>query len=129
MSAEYILTAEAVDAALDRVLERYGPDTDYRDQDATTWEGGVTSCRYVVDGQPACIVGVVLVEEFGVEPRWLKQFNSTIVSAVPLYKQGLQLAPDARRLLASAQECQDDGEQWGDAVTIARVEVLGYVPS
>lgn len=71
------------------------------------------SCRYIVDGQPSCIVGHVLVAA-GVEPAEVTRHEGgAAFSIVPHLTGWPQEVVDA---LDSAQKAQDGGLSWGEAL-------------
>jgi hypothetical protein len=83
------------------------------------------ACRYQVDDQPACLVGLALakagltVEELGAL-EGMSISNSYGMRAVP--RERLEITDDALRVLATAQTVQDNDHAWGDALQTAKLE-------
>lgn len=106
---------EVRNALADAVLER-GNGYVYQEH-----FGGAAPCRYVVDGEPACIVGVALISYLGIEwPRSRydtdKPANGTIAYILDeLRDAGIEFTPAALLMLTAAQSVQDGGGSWGMA--------------
>lgn len=88
-----------------------------------TIDGGITDCFYVDesgdDAVPSCIVGHVF-HAMGIPVLdMLKIEGSSVNSDVTedlLRDNSIQVTPRATRLLYSAQDLQDSGHTWGEAV-------------
>jgi hypothetical protein len=111
------LTAEDISRFLDNAVARRGADYNYRDHHVM--------CRYVIDGQPACIVGDILINDVGLDPQILEtdELNSSSSDLVldVLTEQGLiDIKDDALTMLSVAQDMQDRHEPWGAAVEEAK---------
>lgn len=85
----------------------------------------VSACKYVVDGEPACIVGVALISYLGIEwPRARYDTslaaNGTIAYLLDeLRDAGIEFTPAALLMLTAAQAVQDGGGTWGLAESVA----------
>lgn len=112
------------------VVEEYGEG--YRYVDEFGREGGEDSaqCQYLHGDEPGCIVGHVL-HRLGVSADTLFAFDHasaggdsqgirTLASQGALTAHGLVLTLDALDALDFAQDAQDSGYTWGDA--LARAE-------
>jgi hypothetical protein len=101
---------------LDKVIEGredfvYGQEFPFEDT-------GTTSCRYVVNDCPACLVAQVL-HNLGVSIDELKEIEGMVIRSAPL-PDWLVMTPVARLVLSRAQTKQDDDYSWGDAVKVAK---------
>lgn len=81
-------------------------------------------CANVVDGKPACIVGLSLwryFEQEGGEQHMLKQQNGTIVTVAECLKRAgiLDISKKAQLIFSTAQVLQDGGQTWGVALNSA----------
>lgn len=130
-------TVEDVEAALARVVERYGANTLYQNRDPAFQVTG--RCRYINEaGQPMCIVGVVLVEEWGFDPKRILSVedvpyedreammgegcinNVDSMPRSPHFRKAVPMTYEASVLLTEVQNRQDSGYTWGEAVRSAR---------
>lgn len=117
---------EVRNALADAVLER-GNGYVYQEH-----FGGAAPCRYVVDGEPACIVGVALISYLGVEwprARYDASFaaNGTIAYLLDeLRDAGIEFTPAALLMLTAAQAVQDGGGTWGMAESAALSVMQAY---
>lgn len=82
-------------------------------------EGSPVGCRYVEGENPSCLVGHVLVRA-GVPVDRLQSLDVSGASASNLKDYGLDVTPEASRILVAAQRHQDRGETWGIALRTAR---------
>lgn len=82
---------------------------------------GNDGCRYVMDGKPSCLVGHALVRA-GCEISILEDLDSPGVSAVDLRSHLTWVTDGASEVFFAAQQVQDDGRTWGDAIGAAKVE-------
>lgn len=116
------VTAAEVGAVLELVVLRAGEDTTYE----TPEEG---SAVYVHEGEPHCLVALVLVElGFTVDElvrlgnvrptsidlpadKWNDELLRRVEASRPLWER---LTPAARTLLDHVQEHQDDEAAWGN---------------
>lgn len=118
---------------------------DYTYPDTAEFEGADVTCRYFADegteadefGQtaenphpPACIVGHAL-SQLGVtyedmQAVYVPNGNPNTASARTLLRRlpGLDVTPEAEEVFAEAQDMQDGGRTWGDA--LARAETANY---
>lgn len=79
------------------------------------------ACFYVVDQKPACLVGEVLATGFGIPIDVLDELETTADDVLDILQSRgvLTYTSDAADMLMRAQEYQDLGEPWGEAVDIA----------
>lgn len=112
-------------ADLKAAVAKYGPDTTYakryKDLMGVPYNGSAT-CRNKLLGQPACIVGVALSERFGAEnvPAGGSVgavFDGAHFVAGPNpVADTVAITDKALLVLAEAQNRQDRGQTWGEAV-------------
>lgn len=121
MTATVLLDTTAVLDLLAEVVADMGEDYVYPDE---LREGGVEgACYYVVNGQPACIIGHVLARAGLLDhPVAVGNWNAMRLGVAGL---DVDTAPpvttvDAARVLAAAQSTQDDGDTWGEALRCAQ---------
>jgi hypothetical protein len=95
---------------LRKAVEVRGPDFVYPDE----WRSPYGTCLYFrADGSPACIVGQVISQ---LSDEVLLIESSVRVVAL---KAGIDMDADAEALLQRAQNWQDHGATWGDAIANA----------
>lgn len=113
------IDAQTVLTTLREVVEQFGPATTYaqRYEEITdgSYDTGMT-CKYQIDGNPVCIVGVAL-DRLGIpyDPSWE---DESITSVAGEYLDGT-FTDGAIGVLAVAQDRQDGGDSWGDALLAA----------
>lgn len=111
-----VITLEMAVEALDYAVQLRGEDYVYPEE----WrdENNLGGCQYVVNGKPACIVGVAL-DYLGVA---LQDQNGAAHSLPDIW--GLDVVDYEHfrvgDLLWQAQVVQDSGETWGEAVADAK---------
>jgi hypothetical protein len=110
---------EAVDL-LRRAVEDKGPE--YIDPNSS--EDGCVNMNKDEDGNlcPSCIVGHVLVYA-GVDMEFLFKYNGEAADTCLLvneYVEGFDITKEAVAVLRVAQQHQDSGKTWRDAVNHAR---------
>lgn len=110
-----LTAAQAINLLTDAVLER-GHDYKYSDH--------FSICVNVMNGKPACIVGLSLwryFEQEGGEQHMLKQQNGTIMSVAECLKRAgiLDISKKAQLIFSAAQVLQDGGQTWGVALNSA----------
>lgn len=127
-TVKYIeLTVENVTAALDRAIEKRGADYVYPERELAT-------CYYVIDGEPSCLVGEVLVdlgvpiEKLGEPMVNTSRFGVLVIAGDYLSTAGwdptlLRVPLNVRRGLSRAQSEQDMGATWGLARDVFLEEV------
>lgn len=114
-------TTEQVMAALHKAVE--GKEN-YIDPRAQT----NLACQYVLDGEPSCIVGVTL-SLLGVSTETLEMMDNCgnpMFSAdglLVLEGSDVTMDSDARDVLIAAQNKQDRGETWGEALNAAVLKI------
>lgn len=114
---------QAMDAIRDAVDER-GYDFKYSDMFGSGMFGD-SRCRNVVDGRPACLVGLALWrfgEKNGLPEKFMLSYpvGTSIRLAERLKEDGiLNIGKKAQLLLRIAQDVQDECKSWGDALTEA----------
>jgi hypothetical protein len=79
------------------------------------------ACRYQIDGEPACLVGLALAKA-GVSPEGLNLLEgSGITNSYTLNRpQNLKITPDALAVFQVAQDTQDNDGPWGEALRLAK---------
>lgn len=81
---------------------------------------GIASCKYFLDnGEPACIIGVVL-DKLGLEPPEGHRDSGAYAVLTRLTK----LDPKGLALAQMVQHKQDRGMPWADAVSTSKVSLL-----
>lgn len=112
--------------ALEKVVDEAprGPDTVYHGDIAPDTS---TFCEYAIGGTPACIVGRVVMAEFGLpEPlsgTWTErgQVYAVETKDLPGSLETYQaFTPKANQVLRAAQEVQDRDRPWGEALDAAK---------
>lgn len=86
----------------------------------------VDLCRYFDDGEPACIVGHVFSYvgategdlHMGYDAHQVASANTAELRTIDV--QGVKITPKAREVLSAAQQAQDRGKTWGNALKSAR---------
>ena len=75
------------------------------------------SCKYVVDGQPSCLIGHALWGAGLIDSSFEENYCNTYPFRALVHELGLQQLDDnERKWLISVQHHQDDGRSWGTAV-------------
>lgn len=120
------ITGNMAKKALKEIVEKYGADTKYRDRDpdfddegSNTWK----SCRnHDGKGKPLCIVGVALIENFGIPWKDINADGGIETVADELLTpegEGVVFTDRAISILSRVQVSQDRGHTWGKAVKSA----------
>ena len=79
--------------------------------------GNFGSCRYVLDGQPSCLIGHALWGAGLIDAFFEEHYCNTYPFRTLVHELGLQQLDDnERKWLISVQHHQDDGRSWGTAV-------------
>jgi hypothetical protein len=119
------LTLERTKQLLAEAVAEKGAEYVYVNRDGDPADGDVSvSCHYVHGDQPGCIVGWVLYRA-GVGLADLSEYEGRGAED-PV--EGLMEAPaEVRKLLNWAQDYQDQGTPWGEAVrrALSRLEQAG----
>lgn len=78
-------------------------------------------CVYVdpADGQPSCMVGLAL-SLAGVTTEELLNVNDTSAASLPGERLSVEVSPAAATVFENAQQMQDMGATWGNALAAAR---------
>lgn len=98
------------------VVVEFGEDYVYP---AGGFEENLASCVYVRDGQCSCLVGHVL-HRAGATLEQLQELDNAWDPEINRVEfDWLRLTEDARHALTEAQDEQDQGHTWGDALTRA----------
>jgi hypothetical protein len=111
------ITMEQAHDALVWAVDQRGED--YVDPAAVNFNGG--GCKYVVDGQPGCIIGMAL-SHLGVSLDVLIAMDDdddptiTVGGGSVLGGSGITLDRQALAAFKEAQAAQDVGSSWGVAV-------------
>lgn len=120
------LTAEEAVALLERVIERRGAQTKYRNP------SGFGVYRYRHGNEPGCVVGWALylggwtladlaaIEE--TTPVTVDHPGNTLDERTARMWTD-RVEPAARRVLMAAQGGQDDARSWGECVELARLRL------
>jgi hypothetical protein len=134
MTTEITYTPEqALNDLRDAVL-RFGADTTYavrvKNLTGKTWDSGVHGCRNKLNDEPACIVGVALAERFGASAVPPEGSATTTLSAMfGFYFSELEHGSSwfgTEHVLTNAQDVQDSGETWGNALSRAEEAYLSW---
>lgn len=109
-----VVTYNQVATLLREIVAEYGPDTTYEQRaralGQTHYEQGI-GCVYRIDGNPACIIGVLL-DRLGIEvPHHRNTFQITTFAREVMDIDSLTLS-----LMSSVQSAQDSGQSWGEAL-------------
>lgn len=110
-------------AAKVREIGEANPDVKYQDIELELTGDAESSCQYQLNGTPACIVGCAL-SELGVDIETLKEFDNLLGKGSETINTVVHNRPDifvcdsldAHFYLRDAQEGQDSGDTWGEAV-------------
>lgn len=111
----YHLSGPEAKYQLQRAVEAHGSDFVYPDE----WRNNsgrdlnIGMCQYVHEGQPACIVGQVFAQ-LGHDVTKLDDCFSEPRTAGR--RLGIEMDDEAAMVLWTAQDKQDEGETWGNAV-------------
>lgn len=99
--------------ALEAVVKERGEDYTYptKEENPEYWSEG--SCRYEVDGEPACIIGAAIAQLGGDLSKISSQSNGPQKAA---RQAGLEVSEHLEFPMAKAQRLQDNGETWGFAL-------------
>lgn len=98
------------------IVDQYGEDTVYEKVPLLGDQG--TGCRYEYEGQPSCMVGIAL-HRAGASLAFLNGLDKIGAPADRLKpEKGVEI--QAARVFQAAQECQDTGKTWGQALHEAR---------
>lgn len=114
-----LITAEEMLAALEWAAEQKGADYVYPEELKEPDTGGVLTCRYrsSATGEPCCIVGMAVDHlRPGFTFREYQPAHLVLDCAAD---------DDARHIAADAQNVQDEGLPWREAVNYARDEFYG----
>ena len=112
-----LITAEEMLAALEWAVEQKGADYVYPDELKEPDADGMPECRYrrSTTGEPCCIVGVAVDH---LRPGFsFREHSPAIVTLSGVADR------DAREIALTAQNAQDDGCTWREAVAFAREEL------
>lgn len=87
-------------------------------------------CLYVEKGSPSCLVGHSFHYDFGISIPYLELLNSNELAGhlggsssvrALVMPEGVELTSEARQIFGAAQEIQDGGGTWGEALEAAEV--------
>lgn len=80
------------------------------------------ACVYTDDSQPSCMVGLALYRA-GVTVPELEAMDIEGIGGIDLVTlpERVYLTPTARKVMNAAQQCQDTGETWLDALYAAEL--------
>jgi hypothetical protein len=104
---------------LEKQVEEAGPDYVYQTPDSSQ------VCKYVVNGQPSCLIGRALVD-YGVPVSVIAAWDAptkTIGMAYSAYAADF-LTYESAAVFEAAQDKQDSNESWGSALAAARIMAL-----
>lgn len=108
------LNIETVVNAADAIVAEVGDEYRYEFLD------GTTACKYVLNDQPACLVARIL-HRIGMPIEQLQYWDADRMPAFKMNSHAKAITnPDVFAFLASAQDEQDDGETWADAIKVAK---------
>ena len=111
MTTIAIIDAEKALELLRAVCDRQGADYLYPIANTAVF---VTSCHYVRDGAPSCIVGQALADH-GVPIEGLASWDRLSDGAIDTIAPSF-VTPNALAIFTVAQRLQDTGSSWGMAV-------------
>lgn len=120
-----VIDADMAIALLERAAQEKGADHVYkRVPSGSDIHGEASMCNYEHNGRPSCIVGHAL-HYAGVTIEQLRKMDSDLkVSSIDmLYAEDLlpiEMTDDAADLFKAAQDAQDEGMPWGEAVAARR---------
>lgn len=124
------LTPQEAYDALERVVERHGADTKYVDRDPEWSKVGRCMNVDAATGEALCIVGTLLVEEFGFTAQDFIDAGvicSSLLGVVDAIPRARVLVggtfTDTYQVLRLAQQAQDKGVTWGEALAAAKPRV------
>lgn len=115
---EQIDARRALELLID-VVDQYGEDVVYQKVPLDRNNG--VGCRYEYEGNPSCLVGHVLVKA-GADLSVLKGLDVIGAPADKIYTLVGGVDPAASRVLQAAQDIQDRGDSWGEALDEARAK-------
>lgn len=111
-----IVDLAEVMTAMEAVVAEAGEDFVYTDESHT-------ACRYLVDGEPSCIVAHVVAAITPEAVSELEEFE--YLNALDLNLSTVIFNPQAAQFLYDAQFVQDaPGETWGKALTVAKTNAF-----
>lgn len=112
--SDIVIDAPAALSALEAEVAEHGAETVYRKPDGI--------CRYAHEGAPSCLIGHALAR-LGASSEQLAAMdgNAPDVAAIEtvVLPAGLSLTPHARRVFDAAQQDQDLGKTWREALESA----------
>lgn len=121
-----VIDADMAIALLERAVQEMGADHVYqRVHGEFDRIGEATMCAYQHDGRPSCIVGHAL-SYAGVTIEQLREMDEAadeVTSVEALYGDDLlpvEMTDDAVTVFEAAQQAQDNGAPWGEALEAAR---------
>lgn len=124
-------TLDQITEALEAVVRARGEDYMYQ-QD---FSNGSSSCKYIARSIsrgrviPACIVGATM-SYLGVSDSTLRRWDNTPTGSSVIDIETTLIPEDAKLALQKAQEVQDRGNTWGNALQAYKTRVAqGYAPS
>jgi hypothetical protein len=115
---------------LDRCVAERGCDYAY----APRWtaHGGYSTCQYVHDGEPDCMIGLALAKS-GMPVEALRMLGSDRLAGLySAHRLPIDLTLGALAVFRAAQRAQDEGQCWGVALRQARLiagRYFGLIPS
>lgn len=112
---EHVDARRALELLID-VVDKYGEETLY---EKVPLDHGHPGCRYEYNGAPSCLVGHALVMT-GAPLEVLRELDAIGAPADRIYTYVKNVHPDAGRVFQAAQDVQDRGGSWGEALDEAR---------
>lgn len=121
------ITFEAVKAVLEEIRDSVDADFKYDVEKPGNWTNmcgdetpydpdfGCCAYRNRITNEPACIVGKAL-DTLGVLPEDTKFLEGSQSESVEVLLKGVAFDPRASTALSRAQNSQDEGETWHEAI-------------
>lgn len=94
--------------------------------------GSTAPCKYFVNGEPACIVGLALTNAGILTKAVGEAADEADVHAIGLidsYIGRYRFTDKAATFLSNLQAYQDNGYSWGESLYLAKANVAGMVES
>jgi hypothetical protein len=115
---EHVDARRALELMID-IVDQYGEDTVYEKVDNLI--GNAKSCRYEFHGHPSCLVGMAL-HRAGAPLSVLEYLDTVGAPADRIHHTVSDVDSGAAQVFQAAQEIQDGGHRWGDALEKAKMK-------
>ena len=111
------ITAENFTEAMRQAVAERGADWVYPAEDGEWMLDGSSCCYFLLDGSPACIIGTAL-HKLGYGPNDVSE-GTDAFGILTRWKAPLDVASAA----GLAQDAQDEGKPWGEALATYETEM------